>query len=93
MDLSRTSVSTLETMLPSGGRTEFDFDIDPPPDLAVESDYTRSSLDRLGVYAASGFPRCGDIGMVFSKFACCGQTGRTRWFQRVRPFQESVWSI
>jgi Uma2 family endonuclease len=29
---------------------------DPPPDLAVEIDISRSSLDRLGIYAALGVP-------------------------------------
>lgn len=38
------------------GRRELDFDSDPPPDLAIESDNTRSSLDRMGVYAALGVP-------------------------------------
>jgi Uma2 family endonuclease len=33
-----------------------DLDVDPPPDLAVEFDITRSSLDRLGIYAALGVP-------------------------------------
>jgi Uma2 family endonuclease len=31
-------------------------DVDPPPDLAVEVDVTRSSLDRLGIYAALRVP-------------------------------------
>jgi Uma2 family endonuclease len=33
-----------------------DLDVDPPPDLAVEVDITRSSLDRVGIYAALGVP-------------------------------------
>jgi Uma2 family endonuclease len=28
-----------------------DLEVDPPPDLAIEVDITRSSLDRLGIYA------------------------------------------
>jgi Uma2 family endonuclease len=31
-------------------------DIDPPPDLAIEVDITRSSLDRMAIYAALGVP-------------------------------------
>ncbi|MHB1425195.1 MAG: Uma2 family endonuclease [Gemmataceae bacterium] len=31
-----------------------DFSIDPPPDLALEVDVTRSCLNRLGIYAALG---------------------------------------
>lgn len=38
------------------GRTEIDLSRDPPPDLAIEVDITRSSLDRLGIYAALGVP-------------------------------------
>jgi Uma2 family endonuclease len=33
-----------------------DFDIDPPPDLAIEVDITSSSLDRMAIYAALGVP-------------------------------------
>ncbi|NCJ05320.1 Uma2 family endonuclease [Synechococcales cyanobacterium C] len=29
---------------------------DPPPDLVIESDYTHSSLNRLGIYAMLGVP-------------------------------------
>ncbi|MEI6328667.1 MAG: Uma2 family endonuclease [Pseudanabaena sp. ELA645] len=28
----------------------------PPPDLAIESDYTNSSINKLGLYAALGVP-------------------------------------
>ena len=33
-----------------------DLSVDPPPDLAIEVDITRSSLDRMGVYAKLGIP-------------------------------------
>jgi Uma2 family endonuclease len=36
------------------GLRELDLSVDPPPDLSVEIDFTRSSLDRLGIYAALG---------------------------------------
>ena len=36
------------------GKKEWDASTDPPPDLAVEVDITRSSLDRMGIYAALG---------------------------------------
>ena len=36
------------------GRKEFDIDADPPPDLAIEVDITRSSLNRLAIYATLG---------------------------------------
>lgn len=38
------------------GRKEFDFDVDPPPDLAIEVDVTASSLDRMSIYASLGVP-------------------------------------
>jgi Uma2 family endonuclease len=38
------------------GKKEWDANTDPPPDLAVEIDITRSSLDRMGIYAALGVP-------------------------------------
>jgi len=31
-------------------------EIDPPPDLAIESDYTSSSVDKQSIYAALGVP-------------------------------------
>jgi Uma2 family endonuclease len=38
------------------GKMEFNFKKDPPPDLAVEVDVSRSSLSRQRVYAALGVP-------------------------------------
>jgi Uma2 family endonuclease len=38
------------------GRLELDLTVDPPPDLAVEIEITRGTLDRMGVYAALGIP-------------------------------------
>jgi Uma2 family endonuclease len=38
------------------GKREFDITRDPPPDLALEIDITRSSLDRMGIYAALQVP-------------------------------------
>jgi Uma2 family endonuclease len=37
-------------------KTEFSLSVAPPPDLAVEIDVTRSSLDKLAIYAAFGVP-------------------------------------
>jgi Uma2 family endonuclease len=33
-----------------------DLDVDPPPDLAIEADVSRSSLNSLGIYAEIGVP-------------------------------------
>src|SRR6266852_3756938 len=38
------------------GRRHLDLRRDPPPDLAIEVDVTRSSLDRFGIYAALKVP-------------------------------------
>src|SRR5438309_10063092 len=38
------------------GKMEFNFKKDPPPDLAIEVDVTRSSVSRQRVYAALGVP-------------------------------------
>jgi Uma2 family endonuclease len=38
------------------GKTEVDFTVDPPPDLAIEIDITSSSLNRMDIYAALGVP-------------------------------------
>jgi Uma2 family endonuclease len=38
------------------GRRRLDLRTDPPPDLAIEVDVIRSSLDRLGIYAALSVP-------------------------------------
>jgi Uma2 family endonuclease len=38
------------------GRRRLDLRIDPPPDLAIEVDVTRSSLNRMGIYAALKVP-------------------------------------
>lgn len=36
------------------GKLDFDFRVDPVPDLAIEVDITSGSLNRLGIYAALG---------------------------------------
>jgi Uma2 family endonuclease len=38
------------------GKDRLNLPDDPPPDLAVEIDVTRSSLDRMGIYAGLGVP-------------------------------------
>lgn len=38
------------------GRTDLDLHLDPPPDIAIESDLTSSSLDRFAIYAGLGVP-------------------------------------
>jgi Uma2 family endonuclease len=38
------------------GRRRLNLRVDPPPDLAIEVDVTRSSLDRMSIYAALKVP-------------------------------------
>ncbi|MGK7903790.1 MAG: Uma2 family endonuclease [Hormoscilla sp.] len=38
------------------GKAEIDLNIDPPPDLVVESDHTNSSLNKFEIYASLGVP-------------------------------------
>jgi Uma2 family endonuclease len=38
------------------GKMTFDVDSDPPPDLAIEIDISRSSMDRMKIYAALKVP-------------------------------------
>src|SRR5581483_9596315 len=37
-------------------RDEIDLSVDPPPDLAIEVDVSRSSVNRFGIYAKIGVP-------------------------------------
>jgi Uma2 family endonuclease len=39
-----------------GNRMELDFEVDPPPDLAVEVEITNSILNKLEIYARLGVP-------------------------------------
>ena len=38
------------------GRDDIDLEKDPPPDLALEIEISRSALDRMSIYAALGVP-------------------------------------
>ena len=38
------------------GKKEIDLAVDPPPDLAIESDYTNSCLNKFSIYASLGVP-------------------------------------
>jgi Uma2 family endonuclease len=38
------------------GRQDIDLENDPPPDLALEIEISRSALDRMAIYAALGVP-------------------------------------
>lgn len=38
------------------GKENIDLEIDPPPDLVLEVEYSRSKIDKLSLYAAIGIP-------------------------------------
>ncbi|MBX6312352.1 MAG: Uma2 family endonuclease [Isosphaeraceae bacterium] len=38
------------------GKEDLDLDVDPPPDLAIEVEVTKSALDRMDIYAELSFP-------------------------------------
>jgi len=38
------------------GKRDLDLTVDPPPDLAIEVDISRSSIDKLSIYADIGVP-------------------------------------
>jgi Uma2 family endonuclease len=46
----------LEHELQMRGKRELDLAVDPPPDLAIEVDISRSSIDKLSIYADLGVP-------------------------------------
>jgi Uma2 family endonuclease len=72
------------------GRT-LDLRRDPPPDLAIEVDTSRSSLNRMGIYAALGVPEVWRLDGGTLTFHVLGPDGRyaeaeqSRSFPRLRP--------
>jgi len=46
----------LENLKAVLGKERIDLTRDPPPDLAIEVEISRSALDRMGIYAALGVP-------------------------------------
>lgn len=65
------------------GKTVIDLDLDPPPDLAIGIENTKSAVDKLAVYAALGFPEVwrynGEAIRVFrlqadGTYLCLGQS-------------------
>lgn len=77
--------------LPMRGKRHYDPRNDPPPDLALEVDVTRSSLDRLSIYAALGVPEVWRLDGQALTFHGLGTDGRyaqladSRAFPKVLP--------
>jgi Uma2 family endonuclease len=69
------------------GKRKIDLQMDPPPDLAVEIDIARSSLDRLGIYAALGVPEIWRFDGRTLTFHLLGPDGRyeARTYSRAFP--------
>jgi Uma2 family endonuclease len=73
------------------GRRRLDLRTDPPPDLAIEVDVTRSSMDRMGIYAALKVPEVwrleGDVLTfnVLDEHGVYQQAETSRSFPGLRP--------
>ena len=50
------------------GKRRLNLRVDPPPDLAIEVDVSRSSLDRMGIYAALRVPEVWRLEGDFLRF-------------------------
>lgn len=60
------------------GKKSLDLRIDPPPDLAIETDVTHSSINRMGIYAALGISevwRCEEPKLTFHVLGADGKYG------------------
>jgi Uma2 family endonuclease len=58
------------------GKRDVDLRVDPAPDLAVETDLTSSSLDRMGIYAALGVPEVWRLEGLTLTFQILGAGGK-----------------
>jgi Uma2 family endonuclease len=58
------------------GRLHINLRVDPPPDLAIETDVTRSSLNRMGLYAALGIPEVWRLDNRVLTFQLLGPSGQ-----------------
>jgi Uma2 family endonuclease len=67
-------------------RTVFDLAVDPPPDLVLEVEYSRSILNRLGIYAALGVPEVWRWDGTQLRVLLLGADGRYAESDRSRSF-------
>ena len=57
------------------GKTSVDLTADPPPDLVIEVDITRDSIDKVAIYAAIGVPEVWRFdGATVSIFRIAGES-------------------
>ena len=59
------------------GKRRIDLRVDPPPDLAIEVDVTRSSLNRMGIYAVLRVPEVWRLDGDTLTFEVLQPSGRT----------------
>jgi hypothetical protein len=67
---------------------EIDSSIDPPPDLVIEVEATRSAIAKMPIYVRSASPRFGVVTASKSPFSCWS-TGNTARFPRAAPCHRS----
>lgn len=73
------------------GKDELDLDVDPPPDVAIEVEVTKSALDRMGIYAALGVPEVWRFDgktlrlFVLNETSEYEETGRSPTFPQLPP--------
>lgn len=70
------------------GKNQWQAEIDPPPDLVVEVDITRSSLDRHGIYAALEVPEIWRFDGKAFRVLTLGAQGRYRPATKSRSFPQ-----
>lgn len=68
------------------GKRRFDIDKDPPPDLAIEVEITRSALDRMSIYAALKIPEVWRCDGEELSVHVLGTNGKYRERQQSRAF-------
>ena len=67
-------------------KRDFDIDADPPPDLAIEVEITRSLLDRMGIYAGLRVPEIWRYDGESLHFCILGVNGKYKEKDRSRAF-------
>jgi Uma2 family endonuclease len=68
------------------GKDEIDLRRDPPPDLVLEIEWTRSALDRLSIYAVLGVPEVWQFDGQALRGQLLGSDGRYAESQASRAF-------
>lgn len=67
-------------------KLDFDIDKDPPPDLGIEIEITRSALDRMGIYAALRIPEIRRFDGKKLRVCILGANGKYKEKEQSRAF-------